>query len=121
MSQIEEDLQELSITMEEAKTAIDTHEALKRLKDNKDFNLIINENYFKLEAERVVGARAEPAMIMNEAGMQMLDNMIVSIGGLRQYFIKIQSQGNQAAMALASHRETETDLLREQMEASELQ
>ena len=108
-----QDLQTIEISMEKAKADIALGDALHNLIDNPDFKLIISENYFRDEAERVVGAKADAAMIMNEVGMQMLENQITSIGGLRQYFLKIQQNAHTAKMAMAEYRETQTELLEE--------
>lgn len=52
--------------------------------------------------------------------MKMLKNQIISIGGLRQYFLKIQQHAQNSKMAMSEYRETQTELLQEQMEASEV-
>jgi hypothetical protein len=118
--EIQRDIQTVEITIDKAKKDIELGDALGRLIANKDFDLVISENYFKGEAERVVGAKADAAMIMNDVGMIMLENQIISIGGLRQYFLKIQQESANAKMAMSDYRETQTELLQEQMEASEV-
>lgn len=111
----QEDMKEVEISIEKAEEDIKLGDALKRLIGNEDFDLVISEGYFKKEAERVVGAKADPAMMMNELGMEMLENQIISIGGLRQYFLKIQQNAYQSKMAMADYRETQTELLQEEM------
>ena len=118
--QVEQDIQTIEISIDKAKRDIEIGDALVRLIKNKDFDLIISENYFKGEAERVVGAKADAAMIMNEVGMVMLENQITSIGGLRQYFLKIQQEASNAKMAMSDYREAQTELMQERMEASEV-
>ncbi len=112
-------IQEVEMSMEQAKESVALRDALTRLAGNDDFKLVITKGYFNLEAERVVGARADPAMMVNEVGMVMLENILTSIGGLRQYFIKVQQQGSMSLQALSELQETHTELLQEQMEASE--
>ena len=119
MSQFEQDMNEVSLSIEEAKYQVSLYEALGRLRDNKDFKLLITKDFFNMEAERVVGAKAEAGMMMNEVGMNMLDNIIVSIGGLRQYFIKIQMRGQQAAVSIAEDQQTQEDLRQEALENEE--
>lgn len=111
--QIREDMQTVELSIEQAKEQIALDEALKRLVDNKDFKLVITDNYLNKEAERVVGARADAAMIMNEIAMIMLENQITAIGGLRQYFLKIQQRGMTSKMAMAEYQETQTELMTE--------
>jgi len=113
------DIQEVELSMEQVKESIALQAALARLSENEDFIAVITKGFFNEEAERVVGALADPAMIVNEPGMKMLENIIITIGGLRQYFIKLQQQGNMSSQALEELQQTHTELLQEQMEASE--
>jgi hypothetical protein len=110
-------IKEVEISMEEAKNAVARLEALRRLSEVDDFQLLITKGYFNLEAERVVGALADPAMIMNEVGMKMLENMVIGMGALRQYFLLIQTEGNRAIQALGELQDTHTELLQEDMAA----
>ena len=119
MSTFNQDMQAIRLSIEEAQHQVALYEALGRLRDNKDFDMLITQDFFNMEAERVVGAKAEAGMMMNEVGMKMLDNIIISIGGLRQYFIKIQMRGQEAAVAIAEDQETEEELRIEELARGE--
>ena len=116
-NETEQHLEQVEMSMEQAQKAIELDDALKRLIKNKDFDLLISENYLKGEAERVVGALGDEAMVMNEIGYKMLKKSLVGIGAFRQYLLKIQIQGNNMKMAMSEYRETQTELLQEQMES----
>lgn len=116
----EEQLAQISEGEEVAREAIAMKEALKRLSGNEDFKKVITKGFFNEEAERVVGAKADAAMKMNAVGMEMINDVITSIGGLRQYFIKIQHMGHEGVMALSDLATAQTEILQEQAEDSEV-
>lgn len=121
MSDFAGDIQQIELTIEEAQEQIDMKDCLGRLAVNPDFEKLITKGFFEDEAARAVGAKAEISMIMDKNGMTMIDNIITSIGGLRQYFIKIQQQGNSAQAAIEEHQETHAELLREEIGGGEVQ
>lgn len=114
MSNFNQDLQRVEVDIEVAKEQLALFEAFNRLKDNKDFELLIAENYLVQEAQRACGAKAEIGMIMNEPAMVMLDNIITGVGALRQYFQKIQIEGRSAAEGIAEDIATRDEILLEQ-------
>ena len=114
MSNFEQDICEVETNIEEAKDKIELHACLMRLKDNPDFKRLINDEFLEKEAYRVVGAKADISVLMNEVTEKMMENVIISIGGLRQFFLKVQMQGRQAAMDIAADQETHAELLTEQ-------
>ena len=114
MSNLGQQLHQVELSIEEAKKQISLMECLHRLKDNPDFVELIHKDFLEQEAVRAVGAKAEIGMIMNEPGMQMLENIITSVGGLRQYFIKVQQQGRQAHQAMAEDQATHAEIMQEQ-------
>ncbi len=59
LSQAEE--QDVYVTMEQCKNQIALGEALERLHNNKDFNLLIVENYQKAYAAKQVSLLADPS------------------------------------------------------------
>ncbi len=119
MSAFDEDMKQLEMNIDDAKEMVELYGCLTRLKENKDFDRLISENFLKKEAYRVVGAKAEISVLMNEVTEKMMENIITSIGGLRQYFLKIQMQGRQAAIDIAADQETQAELLTEQAEEKE--
>ena len=116
----EQDLKTVEISIEQAEEAIEVAEALKRLHNNKDFQKVIVEGFFKEEASRVVILRADPEMLADEHQKQVND-IITSIGGLYGYFRKIYGVANQAYASLVADQETRGDILEEQLEEGTIQ
>ena len=114
---IENDIEQLELSMENARHAIDMVKALERLRSNKDFEKIISNGYFKEEASRVVLLRGD--LNATDEMERHCDKQINGIGVLRSYFQKIQYLGSMAEKALAEHQETREELLREQLEGGE--
>lgn len=94
------------VTIEQAKETIELANALSRLQSNKDFNLVINNGYFVKEASRVVLLKASPTQV-DDSDQRMLNNQIIGIGELRQYFTKIYQAANQAEKAI---KDSEADI-----------
>ena len=112
MSTTEQQIEQVELSMENAKAWIAMRDAIKRLYDNEDFKTVVLDGYFKEEAARVVALRADPnAMGDNE--QKMIEAIITSIGGFRQYLIARTRMGEQAEMALEADRETHAELLKE--------
>jgi hypothetical protein len=105
-------LEQVEITIEQAKEAIELKKALLRLHENKDFKAIIDEGFFKVEAARLCEVRSDPMMCDDES-QKVIDNQITAIGGLRQYLLKVFNQGTQMENALEGHERTREDILME--------
>jgi len=106
----EQQLEQVEMTIEQAKKQIRVRGVLESLRRNKDFREIIEEGYFEKEAVRCVLLRADPNMEDAES-RTIIDNQITAIGYLRRYFAKIQWQGNQAEQALADHEQAREEIL----------
>jgi len=122
MDNINDQIREVELSMEQAKEAISVNKALTRLYDNKDFQEVITKGFFEDEAIRTVSLRADPGLFMeqNSGQLKMVESIITSIGGLRQYFFKIQNLGSQALQALEEYHETHEELLTEQLNVSKV-
>ena len=83
----------LEVQIDQARAAVNLKDDLIALQKNKAFNNIINEGYFRNEAIRLVGAKADPAL-QDEVQQKALDRSIIGIGELNMYFHKIISIGN---------------------------
>jgi hypothetical protein len=101
---VQDQIEELEVTMEQVKEVIAVRDSLRRLAKNKDFKKIIDIGYFTNEASRVVLAKANPHMQTVER-QTVLDNQIIAIGGLRQYFSMLTALGNQAERDLEAHQQ----------------
>jgi len=106
-AQMEEDLR---IEEEQAKELIKYRDALMRLQQNKDFKLIMSEGYFKNEASRLVLLRADPSIQEDPKIVRSIDDKIIAVGELRQYFITTLARGHQAEESLKEAREAFKDM-----------
>lgn len=110
MSEIEQKLEQVEVSMEVAKAHIDLKQALVRLFDNEDFKTVVAEGYFGNEAKRAVRAKAEPQM-QNPQSQVHIDNQINAIGYLHQYFVTVKTLGMMAEKAIIDDAETREALL----------
>jgi len=116
MSNNEEQLETIELSMKQAKSAIADMDVLNRLTANKDFEEIVLKGYFEKEASRLVLLRADPSM-QDKQGREMIDNQIIAIGYLRQHFVTIMHFGRMAQKTLADDEETQAELLAEEARA----
>jgi len=107
------DLQQIEVSIESAKEVIALLDTFKRLENNKDFNKIILDGYFKDEASRLVLLKSDPSMD-DDKSQKALDNAIISVGGLRQYFSQIYQMGMIAERSLEQDIATQTELMSEE-------
>lgn len=96
------DVQEIEISIEDAKAKIEKLDALNRLSQNKDFQNIIDTGYFVEKAAETVMIKASPEMDTPEKQASCVKT-IDAIGELRQYFYAITQQGNMARRELENH------------------
>jgi len=92
-------IEQVEITMDQAKQVVDLMKSLHTLSKNKHFKKIIDTGYFQDEAIRLVHRRANPEMQTEEIQKQVLRQMD-SIGTLKAYFDQIYTLGRTAERAL---------------------
>jgi len=109
----EEQLNKLELTIEDAQEKVALAEKLQRLHNNKDFQEIILEKFFRDESHRVVMAKADPAM-QGDVDQKGLDDLMTAIGELYKYFHMIFVFGEGAARALEADSQTRTEILAEE-------
>ena len=122
MNEREAQLHQIEISLEDAQRNIFLAETLDRLHKNNDFQAIIVQGFFKDEASRAVLLRADPEMF-EEREQKQIDDIITSIGGLRQYFHKIFRMGQMSQQSMEADKQTRQELLAEDLttvEGSEL-
>jgi len=112
MSEVQEQIEQVELSMEEAKGSIELMEAFQRLAKSKDFKEIFEENYFKREASRLVLLKADDQM-QDEDSQKFILNQIDAIGQVRKYLIAINQMGRMAQNALAADQNTHNELLNE--------
>jgi len=112
MTQNEEQLEQVEISIEQAKYNIGRKDSLINLTKNTDFKRLILEDYFKSEAARLVMVRAEPAMATDEH-QDNINNALIAIGHLNQYLNAIMQMGTMAQRAMEADQDTREELLAE--------
>ena len=110
-----EALKQVEMSMDFAKGLIAKKESFDRLIQNKDFQSLIENDYFLVEASRLVGSRADPSM-QDETQQKQLLGRMDGIGYLRQYLSCVNMQGTQAMVDMAAHQETREELLSEDLD-----
>lgn len=95
----EEQIQELELTIDQAREQVKLAEALNRLHKNEDFKAVILDGYFRDEASRLVALLADPNC-QTDAWQNALTNSVRSISELRQHFAKTFHFGELAARAI---------------------
>jgi hypothetical protein len=108
-------IQEIERNIKQAKSLVESGDALERLKSNKDFKKIVLEGFFEKEAIRLVHLKADQNMQHVDIQKSIVSQMD-AIGVLHQYFNTILIQANQASKAIAADEETRDELLAEELE-----
>jgi len=111
----QQQIQQIEMSIEQANKRIEEGHALERLHSNADFKKIILDGYFLNEASRTVLLKADPNMQSKEA-QKDCDNIIISIGMLRQYFAKLFTLANMAEQAIEADKEAREEILAEAAE-----
>lgn len=114
MNEVEQNLEQIAISVEEAKKTVALGEALQRLHDNADFKEVILSGYFQEEAQRSVMLKAD-INFQGTDNQKQIDDIITGIGMLGQYFHKIFTLGEQAYQSLVADEHTREELLQEQL------
>lgn len=112
----EAQIDQIEINIDQAKFKIKRMAKFKRLADSQDFKDIIEDDYFIKHASRLVLLRATPAM-QEDFAQRDIDNDIIAIGHLRQYFVGIMQEGQSAERALSADEQTLEELNKEALEA----
>lgn len=110
----QEQLQTIEIDIDKARGKVAMAECLIKLRKNRDFKRVIDEGYFANESQRVVQAKASPMALQDPVIMKDLDNQIIAIGYLRQYFLLTEHEGKMAKRSIAADMETREEILAEE-------
>lgn len=110
MSEVEKMLEQLEISIEEAKEKIALRDSLTELHNNKHFKALILDGYIKEEASRICLCMADAEFVSPEK-QESLHRMAFGIGSLFQYFRKIHLMGDMAEQSLKESEETRIELM----------
>ena len=108
-----EEIQQVELSIEEARKFLNKVEALERLEQNADFKLLVFDTYFVDEAARYTGLLAEPPM----QGAHQQSGILSSLRGIsefRQFLLKLKLQGEQSRNDLQQQLELLEDLHEDQ-------
>ena len=109
---IEQQIEEIEVSIDEAKKAVELRDSILKLTKNKDFKKVIEENYFEKHASRLVLLKADPNMQKEEEQKNIMDN-INAIGHFRQYLRTVIQLGNQAERDIISNEQAREEILAE--------
>ena len=87
------DVEALEVQIDQARAAVNLNDDLLALQSVPAFQRVINKGYLEEEAIRLVRAKADP-MLRSPEEQAELDNAIIGIGQLVQYFRKISAIAN---------------------------
>ena len=121
MSEIENQVQQVEVSIEDARKQIELSEKLRRLEKNKDFKALILDGLLREDAVRQVMLRATPQLHAPGPGAETAKNGIEArmsmIGELNNYFRYIHIEGEGAIEAIKEYENTHEELLAEQLES----
>ena len=93
------EVEEIELDIEKAKGLVDRGNSLKRLLQNKDFQLVITNGYFKEHAYQLVELKAAPSMASDDNQKGVMRS-IDGIGALQQYFNSVELLASNAQQAM---------------------
>ena len=112
MSIAQNELQQVELSIEQAKANIERMNKLEKLKNNPEFEELVLKGYFEQEASRLVLLKADHN-VQGDTEQKQIEKMIDAIGYLRQYFNTIYQFGAMAQNALEQHEATREEILQE--------
>ena len=116
MSDQEQQIQELEITIADARKAVELGNALNRLSDNKDFKLIIGDGYLKEFALGQMELLAHPNMQDEEAQAGIIKDLQAT-SSLHAHFVSIMQRAATMQTALTEQEQTLEEIHNEEGEA----
>lgn len=106
---VDQQIEQVELSIENAKDAVSSAKAFDELSRDRNFKKIIEEGYFKEEAQRLVMLKSDPNM-QDDASQKAIDYSIRAIGELRQYFASLLHFGRMAENAIAEDEDTLDEL-----------
>lgn len=103
-------IQDIELNIKQAQVLVDTGNALERLRNNRDFKMIISTGYFEQEAVRLVHLKGDPSMQTPEF-QESIIKQIDAIAALNQYFQTVFHRAALAEKAIISDEEMRDELL----------
>ena len=110
-------IEQLDNIVKAAKVNVELHEAIERLKDNPDFQRIILKGFLTEHALNLVVEKAKHSN-RGELDQQYINNQLMGVGVLSEYFSSIRVLANSANEAIASADAERTYYLNQLAEGS---
>ena len=107
-------VQRIEQNIRQAKEIVEFDKALQRLTENRDFQKVIQEGYFKAEAIRLVHLKADPSMQTPERQASVIAQMD-AIGGLVSYLRTVSAAASMAMKAVESDEATLEEIAAEEL------
>ena len=117
MSELQKEMQELEVSIEELQKTVKKGETLRRLMENKDFQDLIEQDYFVDEASRLTSLLDNPNPAFSgpeKQGFILAD--LKAIAGLRRYFSATLNMAHVAQDQIDAHQNTLDELRAEEFE-----
>ena len=111
----QEQIQQVEVSLEQAKKAVALKQDVIKLENTKAFCNVVLDGYFDTEAVRLVLLKSDHEMQSPEQQEHVLRQMD-AIGTFRQYLGTLVYLGNMAEKALVDDSETHAELLQEELE-----
>lgn len=99
-----EEIHEIAVTLESAQQKVRLYEAVQRLKENPDFQLVFMKEYFNEEAARLVHLRSDKNMRDEETQEELLKD-IDAIGRCSNFLDTIRLLAGQAAKSIEDYEQ----------------
>jgi len=112
MSELEDQQEQIDVSIEQARETVSKKDALMRLMDNADYKVVFTEGYFKEEAARLVQLRGDPEFDDIKA-QQSIEKSIIGVGSTYNYLHTIIQLGRMAEKAMIA-AEVERELMAEE-------
>lgn len=100
----------IELSIQEAQQKVNLADALRRLKGNADFNLLIGQTYFTQHAARTVSLLASPAL-QSPANQALLMGDLRAISEFQQFLNMVEVEGAKAADSIAELEEAQLETL----------
>lgn len=108
MSSVQLDAIERSI--QQAKAYVESGNALKKLKENREFNKVILIGYFQDEAVRLVHLKSDVTQ-QTPAAQESINKQIDAIGAFSQYMNTVLYRADMALKSIEADEEAKEDIL----------
>ena len=97
-------------SIQQAKICIEAGNALKKLKDNREFNAIVLKGYFEDEAIRLVHLKADPNM-QKQSMQEDIIKQIDAIGAFGNYMTTVLFRADMSLKSIEADEQAKEDIL----------